>query len=1172
MGESSYSIYLLHMSLLTVFVYPSIRPMNSSTLVEWAFRMTSYACLTVIVSIGTYRFVEVPGRRWLRERLASLPRLTVRPSRRILVPLIVYGLPLVGMGTAIAAFYRWQLPATYSKRGMAHHTAGDLAAAESDFSLAIRIDARNPEIWFRRGLIRYAKGDYQGAKEDYCRAISLNHLYDEALNHLAMTRAQLGDFTGSIADVTSALRIKPSPATYQLRASFYRHLGRIDEALADNATALTLNPNEASYVVMRGDLYLSKGDRLGALAEFSRALDIDPRHEAALSARARIREEGNDLSGSLADYERLLEKLPGNSEVWNRRYLVSVRLKQSLANDRSSAPLDGEASADRSPGAEREVDYNRDILPILRENCFGCHGPDAASRRAGIRLDLREKALDSKAIVPGKPDLSAAILRIFQTDESKIMPPKSHRALTAAEKDALKKWIADGAEYQKHWSFVPPRRPVLPLVRNVAWLRNPIDSFVLAELEKQGLPPAPMADRRSLARRLSLDLIGLPPTAAEVEAFANDPSIDYYEKYVERLLQSPHWGEHRGRYWLDLARYGDSHGLHIDNLREIWSYRDSVIRAFNRNQRFDEFSIEQLAGDLIPNGTFEQRVASGFNRCNVTSGEPGAIEEEYAVLATRDRTETTATVWLGLTANCAVCHDHKFDPLSQREFYRMAAFFNNAKVQTFDANLPHIEPVATIPCPADRARCVGLNEEIAATQGQFDTFKRSARTDFNRWQKEARSKYPSKLSSAVYRSLFFGIAESRIADLLMKPEEKRTPEEIEELFDLWLSAKDERFAATSGRLRTRRQEEAAMRSRGTVAHVMVEKSEPPSAFVLFRGAYDQRREKVAPGTPRFLPPLPEAFPRNRLGFARWLFIPEQPLTARVAVNRFWQEVFGTGLVRSSNDFGTTGELPSHPELLDWLAIEFRESQWNVKNLFRLIVASAAYRQAAVTTAEKFDSDPDNRLLSRGSRFRMDAEMVRDYALATSGLLVRTIGGASVKSYQPEGIWEAVYPTSEYHRDSGEKLYRRSVYSYWKRSAPPAVLEILNAPNRRTCTVCRERTNTPLQALATLNDTQFVEAARVLAQVALREADGTDRARFDFLAKRLLARSMQSEELEIAARTYEKLMGFYRTHPDEVRMLLSVGDSKADPSLDPAALAAWTMVVNYMMNLDEVLNK
>lgn len=1022
--------------------------------------------------------------------------------------------------------------------------------------------------------------------------------------------------------------------------------------------------------------------------------------------------------------------------------------------------------------------FNRDIRPILAENCFACHGPDSAARKADLRLDRPAANPASKAIVPGKPDDSEMMLRITSSDPEEVMPPPAtKKKLTDRQKDLLKRWIAGGAEYQPHWSFIPPQRPALPPVNNAAWVRNPIDAFVLARLEAAGLAPAPEADRRTLARRLSLDLIGLPPTVDQVEAFVADSSPDAYEKYVDLLMESQHWGEHRGRYWLDAARYADTHGIHFDNFREMWTYRDSVIGAFNRNTPFDQFTIEQLAGDLLPNRTLDQQIESGFNRCNITTNEGGTIPEEYYVLYARDRTETLGQVWLGMTTGCAVCHDHKFDPITTKDFYSLAAFFNNQTQNAMDGNIKDTPPIVVVPLAADQARWQALAGEIATTKERAEARRQEARPAFDEWLVRATpesltaslttpalvfqaaldegtgkstkvvvegqprevtlndsaqwvqgvsakalqlqgaacelpdvgdfekdqafscaawiklqpndsqgaiaarmdkpigyrgwdfwvqgrrvgmhlvSQWPEdalkvvsqaqvkpnewthvavtsdgtgkaagikvyyngqlqktnvendKLKTSIRTTVPFRIGQrtageplsgagiqdlriykralaqseiesmaklTRFAGILAKAADQRTDAEKNEVYPWWLSANDPPFQEWTAKLTTLEGEQNAIRSRGTVAYVMQEKNEEAMAYILFRGEYDKRRDPVKPATPASLPPFPADAPRNRLGLAKWLLEPNHPLTARVTVNRFWQELYGTGIVRTAGDFGIAGELPSDQELLDWMAVEFRESGWNVKKFFKLLVTSATYRQSAAVTKDKLEKDPQNRLCSRGPRFRMDAEMIRDYALASSGLLVPKIGGPSVKPYQPDGVWEAVAMigsnTRDYRRDTGESLYRRSLYTFIKRSAPPASMEIFNATAREACTVRRERTNTPLQALVTLNDVQFVEAARTLAQSILKSSSADDAARLNLLAGRLLARPFRTDELPIVQKSLQELRDYYQAHGDDARKLIAEGESKADPGLDPALLAAWTMLTNELLNLDEVLNK
>jgi hypothetical protein len=1027
---------------------------------------------------------------------------------------------------------------------------------------------------------------------------------------------------------------------------------------------------------------------------------------------------------------------------------------------------------------EPSIRYNRDIRPILADNCFACHGPDSAARKADLRLDKREMAADMGAIKPGNVAESELVARIESSDPDMVMPPPSTKKhLKPEQKELLKKWIAAGAEYEPHWSFIAPTKPPLPEVQDKAWVRNPIDAFILAKLESLGLKPAPEADKRTLARRLSLDTTGLPPDPAVVEAFVKDASPNAYEKLIDHFLASKHWGEHRGRHWLDVARYADTHGIHFDNFREMWTYRDWVIKAFNDNKRFDVFTVEQLAGDLLPNHTLDQQIASGFNRCNITTNEGGAIAEEYLVLYNRERTETVSQTWLGMTAGCAVCHDHKFDPLTQREFYEMAAFFNNTTQAAMDGNIPNTPPVLQVPRPEDRDRFNTLDGEIAAAvkvqsdrkqqaRGEFDQWLASAKVDqvassvptdhlyltaalsegqgkttkiqlagqdrdvpltdkaswqagnsgqalqttgtafelsdvgdferdqpfstsawiklnpndasgaiaarmdngnkyrgwdfwvqarrvgthiINAWPDNAlkvvaqtqvegnkwthvtvtydgsskasgvkvyyngveqktnveadklsdtvKTNVPFKLGQRNTSEILPGVAvqdlriyrktlspgevealakTSRFAALLAKPTSERTQAENDELYSWWLGTNDKAYQDATANVTKLQNEKSAIIARGTVALVMQEKNDPAMAFILQRGEYDRRKDKVEPATPDILPPMPGDLPRNRLGFAQWLLREDHPMTARVTVNRFWQEVFGTGIVKTSGDFGIAGELPVNQPLLDYLAVDFRESGWDVKRFFKQIFLSNTYRQSAATTPEKREKDAENRYLSRGPRYRMDAEMIRDYALASSGILVPKLGGPSVKPYQPDGVWEAVAMigsnTRDYKADTGESLYRRSMYTFWKRAAPPASMEIFNAPNRETCAVRRERTNTPLQALVTLNDPQFVEAARFLAQRALKEGGDNDPSRLDFLAKRILSRSFRSDELPVVTESIQTLRDYYAGHAEDGQKLITVGESKPDASLSAGELAAWTMLVNELMNLDEVLNK
>jgi len=1054
-------------------------------------------------------------------------------------------------------------------------------------------------------------------------------------------------------------------------------------------------------------------------------------------------------------------------------------LSSSTQADESSA---SSKSVSEAASVPTEIRYNRDVRPILADHCFACHGPDSASRKADLRLDKADIAEEFGAIVPGEIAASEVVKRIRLPDSDDLaMPPNTgHKRLDENQRLILERWIEQGAVYEPHWSFIAPSRPALPEVKDTQWAKNPIDRFILASIENRGLKPAEEADRRTLARRLSLDITGLPPGPVAVDAFVNDSSPEYYGNYVDSLLESDRWGEHRGRHWLDYARYGDTHGIHFDNYREMWSYRDWVIDAFNRNVPFDQFTIEQLAGDLLPTPTLEQKIATGFNRCNITTNEGGIIDEEYKVLYARDRTETTSTVWMALTTGCAVCHDHKFDPVSKKEFYSLSAFFNNTTQAVRDGNIADTPPIVPVPRDEDRQRFDQMASLIAAAKTEVETKRGDARKSFDGglkkldlqqirdsvpsdglkfhamltegvgpaitsvidgklqlhlaaeplqwaegqtapaslvlaeksfvpigdvagdfefdkpfsygawiyrtqdgtggsviarmdeanahrgfdlWLENDRvgahiiSKYPENALKVVtkeplpknkWNHVFIsydgkknvnglqifvnGVLRSdrnvsakkitatiknevplqlgrrsasstpngvqvndvrlydrelnaeevnrlatgtRVSYLEQRPADKRTPAEADELFAYWVTHHSPEYSGALSSLAKLETEEKDIRSRGTIAHIMNERAEPAEAFILERGEYDQQREKVAAAVPEVLPAMEESLPRNRLGLAKWLVSHEHPLTARVTVNRFWQELFGTGLVATSGDFGVTGELPSHPELLDWLSVEFRENGWDVKQLIRMYVSSATYRQASVTTPEKLAKDPANRWLSRGPRFRLDAEMIRDYALSASDLLSATIGGPSVKPYQPEGVWEAVAMTPSntriYKQDSGEALYRRSMYTFWKRSAPPASMDIFNAPSREVCTVRRERTNTPLQALATLNDPQLVEAARNLAALAMRQSSENE-TRIDTIATRLLLRPLEKTEQEILARSLTSLLDHYLAENEEAGKLIAVGESEPPTDLPAGELAAYTMLANQLMNIDEVINK
>jgi mono/diheme cytochrome c family protein len=1011
----------------------------------------------------------------------------------------------------------------------------------------------------------------------------------------------------------------------------------------------------------------------------------------------------------------------------------------------------------RADGPSAAIDFDRQVRPILSNNCFQCHGPDANERQAELRLDLRDEALQPAdsgvpAIVPGKPDESPLVRRIFSRKKGfQMPPPESNKTLSEADKHVLRAWIEQGARYQTHWSFVRPRRPAPPSVQQTAWPSNAIDRFLLARLETEGLHPSPEADRATLIRRVTFDLTGLPPTPAEVEAFVNDPSSEAYEKVVDRLLASPRYGERMALDWLDAARFADTHGYHIDSGRDMTRWRDWVIHAFNTNKPFNEFTVEQLAGDLLPDATIEQKIASGFNRNHMINFEGGAIPEEYLTAYIVDRVNTTGTVWLGLTIGCTQCHDHKFDPLTQKDFYRFYAFFNSVPENGLDGRKGNAEPMLKLPTPEQRRALDRLAAEIAPTERALaspipeddaaqarwetrmtapsgppawtvleprfvessggatlkplddgtvvaeganpdaETYRvvlpanldevtairlevfpddrlngggpgrssngnivltearlevvdrpvpfRAASADFSQddfpvasaidgrpdtgWAiypevgkphaavfavetpiqpegedvlvvtLEFRSGWPQHQPSRFRLSatntpnpLGRDAVPANVARLLALAPEKRTDAQLAALRTYFREKVSPETKPQYARLAGLKAEQTRIDQAIPSTMVMQELPRPRETFMLERGQYDKKGEKVTPGVPASLPPLPEGTRPDRLALARWLVDPGHPLVGRVIANRIWQLFFGTGLVKTAEDFGSQGDLPSHPELLDWLASEFVTPEdgtarpWDVKRLVRLIVTSSAYRQSSAVTHELFARDPENRLLARGPRHRLQAEFIRDQALAISGLLDGRIGGSSVSPYQPPGLWEELasrldgknWTAQTYTQDHGADLYRRTMYTFWKRTSPPPTLVTFDAPDRETCTVRRARTNTPLQALVLLNDPTYVEAARKLAERILTEA-GPDPADRIALAFRLAtARRPRAAERAVLQNLHDQQLATYRNDPKAALKLLSVGESQRNQALDPAELAAWSMVASTILNLDETVNK
>ncbi len=1065
--------------------------------------------------------------------------------------------------------------------------------------------------------------------------------------------------------------------------------------------------------------------------------------------------------------------------------------------------------ADQSQAA---VDFNRDIRPILSDKCFACHGPDEAQRQAGLRLDTKAGAFADRGgyqvINPGDAAASRFYQRISHEQEVARMPPPAfERTLTQDEIDTIRLWIDQGAQWETHWAYIPPQRPEPSAVSSSSWTRNAIDHFVLARLEKEGLKPSPEADKITLLRRVAFDLTGLPPTPEQVDSFLNDESPDAYEKRVDELLKSAHYGERMAMQWLDLARYADTHGYHIDSHRDMWRWRDWVIQAFNRNMPYDQFTIEQLAGDLLPDPSREQLIATGFNRNHMINYEGGAIPEEYHNEYVIDRLDTTATVWMSMTMGCARCHDHKYDPITQKDFYRFYAFFNAVPEKGLDGQRGNAVPILQLPSKPEERDLRTIKRKIAKTErklpkpeidrlesawrptalseiptapvddltahfafeddlagltksrevdvvlgevtyldgqvGRAVRFSGQTHVNFGHeylvgddpftvglWMRASRPSAKSllhKITDADRRrgfELFLGKSEKtgtfsrgqtlyvrlvhqwpdnailiesasklslgdwyqitvtsdgsgkadgisvylngkpaemkvtrdsldgsiannepigigdktvgepfkgdiddlRIYERVLRDDEAaqlaihepvrailaaRQPKDpCVEFGDLLEEAKDEvkvtqerkskeenrcraqdqklrqyflthdapgRYRKTYSLLRKQRKQKSELEERIPTTMVMRAMDKPRDTFVLGRGDYRNKRDKVMASPPAVLPPLPIDVPANRLGLAKWLVSPSHPLTARVAVNRYWQMYFGGGIVKTSEDFGSQGEAPSHPQLIDWLAVEFVESGWDIKAMQRLIVTSATYRQSSRVAPERQAEDPDNRLLASGPRFRLPAEVVRDNALAVSGLLISKVGGPSVYPYQPPGLWKEMsfgdrFTAQEYFVGKGDDLYRRSMYSFWKRTVPPPTLVTFDAPDREKCTVRRARTNTPLQALILMNDPTYVEAARALAQRALIEGGDSDSGRLAFMYRRATAREPSPKEKDVLLTLLHQQIEDYRQYPDNAKELLAVGESPYDSSLDEQQLAAWTMVASTILNLDETITK
>ena len=1050
-----------------------------------------------------------------------------------------------------------------------------------------------------------------------------------------------------------------------------------------------------------------------------------------------------------------------------------------------------------SSGASGDtVSFNRDIRPILSDNCYACHGPDENTREADLRLDIEANAFVphgkyEAAIIKGDPKHSPLYQRIITEDADDIMPPlDSHKELSAEEKRLIEQWIKEGAEWEGHWAFEKPEKPDVP---EQLWGVNSVDAFTYRAMQEKGLEPNPEADRATLARRLSLDLTGLPPNPQTVDRFVNDTSENAYESLVDALLGLPSYGEHQARYWLDAARYADTHGLHLDNYREIWPYRDWVAKAFNENKPFDEFTVEQIAGDLLPNATLEQTLATGFSRCNPTTSEGGAIDEEYQALYAKDRVETTSTVFLGLTMGCASCHDHKFDPLSMTDFYRFSAFFNNFDGPIMDGNAYDTRPIVTIPKPEHREDWKQVKQRRDQIAEDIQSLKKSWESEFEAWKADPNRPYQShdfntetdfeivftdekpeasekkaghqtltaktgdtidlsahnytfnpdraftlscqiklpvegdykqgripvleqfdgnrgwrlavvnsnpglpnryqiifelihslkdgnmisattkaeranprefsspeitiyydgsgkvaglsistgsrqpfdyekvidnlsgsvavstplqagwfadglidpELAAKSYKSGYYdksadgpktghiesiafydrlihdfelagGGSKSRIETIFKVPEERRRGREMDQLETYYYTNFVPRYRELKYGEAEINQLYNHIYDQSNVSLVMNEKDSPPHAFILERGEYDKPGEKVFADVPESLGGLPASAPKNRMGLAQWLVDEGNPLTARVTVNRFWQNIFGTGIVATSEDFGIMGENPTHPELLDWLAIRFQESDWNIKGFLKLLVMSATYRQDSRIDPKELTIDPDNRFLARGPRYRLDGEVLRDKALYVSGSLNSQTGGPPVKPYQPGGIWNAVAysdsNTAHFFQDHGDDLYRRSLYTFWKRTAPPPNMVVFDVPSRENCNVRRERTNTPLQALTLMNDKQYVEAARRLAERVMANDQGSAENRIGKMYRYAFGANASPRHQAVLENSYRKFQSSFIEKRSDAEALIKVGDSKPNPALDPIELASLTMVANQIMNLDSFVNK
>lgn len=859
----------------------------------------------------------------------------------------------------------------------------------------------------------------------------------------------------------------------------------------------------------------------------------------------------------------------------------------------------GSAPINLTAADTERLRFNRDIRPILSNHCYQCHGPDSQTRQGGLRLDRREQAIvpadsGSIAIVPGQVATSQLVQRILSNNDDAVMPPReANKPLTARQKDLLKRWIEEGAEYEPHWSYLTPQRPRLPEVTRRGWSRNAIDTFILAKLESAGLQPSPEAELPTLLRRLSLDLTGLPPNPADVDAFvsemkqaavadaaANNASSAkadaVYTNWVNRLLDSQHYGERMAVDWLDAARFADTNGYQVDRDREMYAWRDWVIQAFNSNMPFDQFTTEQLAGDLLPNSTVAQKIATGFNRNHMMNEEGGVIPEEFLAEYCADRVETTAAIWLGQTFTCSRCHDHKFDPFTQRDYYELYAFFHNVTESGLGNYGAHIRrsapPFLKLAAPEIESRLASFRAEREEIEKRVSAIDAHLLTEQPAWEEQLRKKVEYHANNAEETPA--PVPDSALVAILEKRTSDRTEAETKKLQEFQQSLDVERRSLAS-QMSVMKKKIDETENQIPTTLVMEELPQPRVTRILMRGVYDRLGDTVEANTPASLPGMAPELPKNRLGLARWLVDPANPLTARVTVNRLWQSVFGVGLVRTSEDFGTQGELPSHPELLDWLADEFIRSGWDVKHTLRLIVTSSTYRQSSRVTSQLAERDPENRLLARGPRFRLQAEFLRDQALAVSGLLVSKVGGPSVKPYHPAGLYEQITAgsgTNTYVAGTGDDLFRRSMYTYWKRSVPNPAMLAFDVPFRESCALRRVRTNTPIQALNLMNDPTYIEAARFLAGRMMDEAKTDLESRIHYGFRLVVSRPPRPAELNVLATAYHRLYADFQADVASAEELLKVGTRTLSRDHNPAELAAMTIVASTILNSDEAVTK